>query len=256
MTFFSRNYDGLNNEQLFSIVLKMSAENLACCLRCQMTFKTHEELFVHSCAQIKTEKPELEDDNRIEKYVKILETFDQQDFKYDMDHQEFSESDSDYSPKKKSRKEKKCGSTKAKVAKKEEKVKPNVRKIKEDNHKVEGKKKRGRPKIKKEKPNEEFDDKLNILQDNICDGMNLDLTEEIIILILQQVDELCESIKIGDPDAQRTLEVNQNLNNAVSCYRSKLDLGKQLRVESETMIIIQKYLKKKGKALERLLGWI
>ena len=213
------------------MVLKMSAENLACCLKCQMTFKTHEELFVHSCAQIKVEKPELEDDNSIEKYTKLLNTFHQQDFKYDIDHQDFSESDSDYSPKKKSKKEKKFGRTK--VVKKKEKVKPNVRKIEEDNPKVEGKKKRGRPKIKKEKPNEEFDDKLNILQDNICDGMNLGLTEEFIIFILQQVDELCENIQNGDPDAQRKLEVNQNLNNAVSCYRSKLDLGKQLMVESD-----------------------
>jgi len=196
----------------------MSAENLACCLKCQMTFKTHEELFIHSCAQIKIEKPELEYDNCIEKYTKLLETFDQQDFKHDMD-QDFSESDSDYSPKKKSKKEKKCGSKK--VAKEKEKVKTNVRKIEGDNPKVEGKKKRGRPKIKKEKLNEEFDEKLNILQDNKCDGMNLDLTEEFIIFILQQVDELCENIKNGHPDAQRTLEVNENLNNAVSCYRIK-----------------------------------
>ena len=119
------------------MVLKMSAENLACCLKCQMTFKTHEELFVHSCAQIKVEKPELEDDNPIEKYTKLLNTLDQQDFKYDLDHQDFSESDSDYSPKKKSKKEKKFGKTK--VAKKKEKVIQNVRKIEEDNQKVEGK---------------------------------------------------------------------------------------------------------------------
>ena len=102
-----------------------------------MTFKTHEELFVHSCAQIKIEKPEPEDDNPIEKYTKLLNTLDQQDFKYDLDHQDFSESDSDYSPKKKSKKEKKFGKTK--VAKKKEIVKQNVRKIEEDNQKVEGK---------------------------------------------------------------------------------------------------------------------
>ena len=134
--FISRNYHDLNC-YLFSVVLKMSAENLACCLKCQMTFKTHEELFVHSCAQIKIEKPEPEDDNPIEKYTKLLNTLDQQDFKYDLDHQDFSESDSDYSPKKKSKKEKKFGKTK--VAKKKEIVKQNVRKIEEDNQKVEGK---------------------------------------------------------------------------------------------------------------------
>jgi len=128
----------------------MSVENLACCLKCQMTFKTHEELFVHSCAQIKIEKPELEDDNPIEKYVKILKTFDQQDFKHDTNHQDFS-------PKKRSKKEKKCGT--AKVAKKEEKVKPNVRKFE-----VEGKKKRERPKIKKEEPKDDFDEKINVVK--------------------------------------------------------------------------------------------
>jgi len=81
--------------------------------------------------------------------------------------------------------------------------------------------------MKNKKSKYEFDEKHDILEekkkDNLCDGMNLDLTEEFIILILQQVDELCENIKNGDPDDQRTLEVNQNLNNAVSCYRTKLD---------------------------------
>ena len=44
----------------------MSKENIACCMLCQMTFSTHEELFVHSCAQIKAEKPEPEDDGKVE----------------------------------------------------------------------------------------------------------------------------------------------------------------------------------------------
>ena len=45
---------------------------------------------------------------------------------------------------------------------------------------------------------------------------------EFISLILQQVDDLCEKIKHGDPDIQRALEVNKNLNDAVSCYVNKL----------------------------------
>ena len=53
------------------------------------------------------------------------------------------------------------------------------------------------------------------------DNYNLELSEEFISLILQQVDDLCENIKHGDPDIQRTLEVNKSLNDAVSCYRSK-----------------------------------
>merc|ERR1712204_95956 len=43
---------------------------------------------------------------------------------------------------------------------------------------------------------------------------NLQLSEEFIIFILTQVDNLCENIKNGDPDVERTLEVNQSLNNA------------------------------------------
>ena len=38
----------------------MIAEDIACCLMCNTTFATHEELFVHSCAQIKLETNELE----------------------------------------------------------------------------------------------------------------------------------------------------------------------------------------------------
>merc|ERR1711956_69391 len=36
------------------------------------------------------------------------------------------------------------------------------------------------------------------------------------------VDDLCENIQNGDPNLKRSLEVNQNLNNAVGCYRAKL----------------------------------
>jgi hypothetical protein len=54
--------------------------------------------------------------------------------------------------------------------------------------------------------------------------INLELSEQFINLILNQVDELCEIIKNGDPVIERTLQVNKNLNDAVSCYRSKVDL--------------------------------
>ena len=93
-------------------------------------------------------------------------------------------------------------------------------------------------KIKKEEPKYEFDEEPNILEEEkntkLSEGMNLDLTEEFINFVLQQVDELCENIKNGDPDNERTLEVNQNLNDAVSCYRGKLDLEKQITfIQSE-----------------------
>ena len=60
----------------------------------------------------------------------------------------------------------------------------------------------------------------------------LELSEEFVTAILRQVDELCENIQNGDPDLKRTLEVNQNLNNAVGCYRVKLV---ELKAESENI---------------------
>ena len=191
----------------------MSAEDLACCLKCQMTFTTHEELFVHSCIYIKVESNEFEEST-------ALDFSNERDFKHDIVQSNSSEGDSDYS-----RKKKKCKQRKMSKRKVE-----NVRKIGEDSPKIKGKMKRH--KIKKEKPKYEFDEEPNILEEEkstkLSEGMNLDLTEEFIIFILQQVDELCENIKNGDPDNERTLEVNQNLNNAVSCYRGKLDLEKQI----------------------------
>ena len=202
----------------------MSTEDLACCLKCQMTFKTHEELFVHSCVYIKVESNDFEDS-------KNLDFSKQREFKHQIVQSNPSESDSDYSPKKKKRKERRLLKRKIEDSR-------NNRKFGEDNPKLEGKKKRGRPKIKKEEPKYGFDEKLDILEekkkDNLCDGMNLDLTEEFIIFILRQVDELCDNIKNGDPDDQRTIEVNDNLYNAVSCYRSKLDVKEQIKFMSHS----------------------
>ena len=188
----------------------MSKENIACCLVCQMTFSTHEELFVHSCAQIKAEKPEPDDNNQIEKDEKVLETFVQQDFKYDMDPQDLSESDSVYCPKKKKiKKEKK--SRDSKVVKHKEKVRLNKKTFK--NYEYEA----------------DYPKQLDLALSN----SNLQLSEEFIIFILKQVNELCENIKNGDPDIERVIEVHQGLNNVVSCYRNKLSPEKQILIKSE-----------------------
>ena len=183
----------------------MSKENIGCCLVCQITFSTHEELFVHSCAQIKAENPEPEDE-------KLLETFVQQDFKYDMDCQDFSESDSDYSPKKKKiKKEKKSRGTN--IVKKKNKLKFKSKK-----------------KISK---NEEYEVDYQKQLDLAFSNSNLQPSEEFIIFILKQVDELCENIKNGDPDIERVIEVHQGLNNVMSCYRNKLSPEKQILIKSE-----------------------
>ena len=56
------------------VALIMSAKDLACCLKCQMTFTTHEELFVHSCVYIKVEKNDFEE-------LKELDFRDQREFR-------------------------------------------------------------------------------------------------------------------------------------------------------------------------------
>ena len=188
----------------------MSAEDLACCLKCQMTFTTHEELFVHSCIFIKVEANDFEEST-------ALDFSNEKDFKHEIVQSYPSETDSDYSHKKKKCKQRKMSKRKIETG--------------EDSQKTKDKMKR--QKIKKEKPKYEFDEEPDILEEEKNSKLS-DLTEEFIIFILQQVDELCEKIKNGDPDNERTLKVNQNLNNAVSCYRGKLDLEKQITfIQSE-----------------------
>ena len=89
---------------------------------CHVTFPSHEELFHHSCTQIKVENSELQDQKPINTNGKLLETFDtnQEDFKYDMDPPDEIESDSDYSPSKKK-------SKKSIVKKKEKKSKKSTK---------------------------------------------------------------------------------------------------------------------------------
>ena len=67
------------------------------------------------------------------------------------------------------------------------------------------------------------------------DNSNVELSERFIWFIIQQVDELCEYIKTGDPDMKRTREVNRKLNNAVDCYIIKLDSETQIFVEAENV---------------------
>merc|ERR1712008_341827 len=93
--------------------------------------------------------------------------------------QDLSESDSDYSPKKKKiKKEKKSRDTK--VVKKKEKVKSK----------------------KKTSKNDEYEADYQKQLDLALSNSNLQPSEEFIIFILKQVDELCENIKNGDPDIE------------------------------------------------------
>merc|ERR1719433_254134 len=56
--------------------------------------------------------------------------------------------------------------------------------------------------------------------------------EEFLNTVLELVDILCETIKTRDLNSSRGLEVSQNLNEAVSCYRIKL-LYKQIETENK-----------------------
>ena len=123
------------------------------------------------------------------------------------DERGLSENDSDCSPKKKKKKRK-------------------IETISEMKQREREKQKEAGSEVKlKVETNELLDEKQNI--------PNLELSEQFIVFILKQVDELCENIQNGDPDTKRSREINQNLNNAVSSYRSILNFGNEMFGHSE-----------------------
>ena len=73
---------------------------------------------------------------------------------------------------------------------------------------------------------------LDVKSEDLDIEDDLDLADDFIDTVLKQVESLCETITKGDPNLQRKLEVNQNLNEAVSCYRVKL-LYKQCKIEGK-----------------------
>merc|ERR1712223_1973835 len=52
---------------------------------------------------------------------------------------------------------------------------------------------------------------------------DLDLSEEFLSAIIKCVEDLTILITNGDPNIERTIDVNQKLNIAVVCYREMLD---------------------------------
>lgn len=74
--------------------------------------------------------------------------------------------------------------------------------------------------IKLEKPYSKVDGSLVYN----CDFFHLDVSEDFITTILKHVDDLCAIIRNGDTSLERTIEVNENLNDAVKCYKSQLHL--------------------------------
>ena len=184
----------------------MSAEDIACCLDCQMTFGNHEELTVHSCHQIKAEENS-----------QIRNFYDQENFKYELHPQDFAAMDSDYNQREMIR-------IKNKTQKK------LIQVLQDSKRSAEKQQTKVVPKtyVKEEANELEHNKQLNSTYDS-----NLELSEEFIIFILRQIDELCDNIKNCDPDIERALDVNKNLSNAVSCYRDKLNPEPHFRTEFE-----------------------
>ena len=60
---------------------------------------------------------------------------------------------------------------------------------------------------------------------------DIELSEEFLTTILKYINDLCDIISNGDPNLERKVEVIQNLNNDVTCYRNELDVKKQMLEE-------------------------
>ena len=60
------------------------------------------------------------------------------------------------------------------------------------------------------------------------------MSEEFLSEVLRLVDELCDVINSRDPDVERTVKVNQNLNEAVSCYRNNVLIDSKFHAIAET----------------------
>ena len=155
---------------------------------------THEELAGHASQQIKQEPKESSEDNKVQ-------FEEQEDFKYEINPPDFFENEENQENQE---------------IKEEEQKKVKKPKVKKP------KKKKPKVKVKEERSEFEYWNPLIPLDPN-----NIELSEDFIFFILRQVDVLCENIRNGDPDQERTLEVNRDLNKAVNCYRSKLDLQGQ-----------------------------
>ena len=228
----------------------MSAEDIAICSMCDITFNSHDEVIGHTCIEIKEEKLEMED---------IKDACD------------LSENDSEYCPKRKKSTRNTTTKSKIKEGQSKRKFKIDAKKRKRNPKNVseafkcskcvlsfsqkgslnrhvatihDGKKKNDVPKHHDLDTNDQTEGKLeletnelqvNEQKDEIVSS-NIELSEQFIVLILKQVDKLCENIKYGDPDLERRMEVNENLNNAVSCYRNKIFLIESKLDRNEVVI--------------------
>jgi hypothetical protein len=162
-----------------------------------MTFSNDQDLAMHSCdPKIKQEDQEKmeSDENKVHIFKPAL----------DMVEIKMEESES-------------------------EENKPLVQNFEENDENVplaKGKKSR-----KKKQSKKLLQDSLELSESasNLLEAYSdLDLSEDFLTSILKYVDDLCSIINDGDPNLERKVEVIQNLNNDVTCYRTQLEMKKQV----------------------------
>ena len=102
-------------------------------------------------------------------------------------------------------------------------------------------------KSRKKKPKKLLQDlELSESASNLLESYSdLDLSEDFLTSILKYVDDLCSIINDGDPNLERKVEVIQNLNNDVTCYRT------QLEMKREQVVIKKEKKEKKPKKAEK-----
>ena len=80
-----------------------------------------------------------------------------------------------------------------------------------------------KPKKPRKTPKKEFAFELPQMPPHMMEYYDVDVTEDFVAAILKYIDDLCLIISNGDPNVERVMNVNQGLNNAVNCYREKLN---------------------------------
>ena len=189
----------------------MSKEQIASCPLCQLTFSNHEELFVHSCEQIKVETYEFED----KKHSAFFEQSNEDVEKPTLNKKPKRKlvmcriCNKPFEGNYKSKRHEKVHIKKGQMIPPDEVFEPHTN--------------TETPELKTKVEIQEVED-FKVEEHYDLEYSDLDLSEEFLSAILKQVDELCDAIKNGDPNLEQTTIVNQNLNSAVSVYRDKLFL--------------------------------
>ena len=179
----------------------MDIEYTLRCQYCQLGFETDGDLTMHSCVEIKQESIERQ---------YLHEEADSADLNATNIGNQFDES-------------------KGNIFDHERdlvKVKMEETEDVEETKPLKLKKSRKRPKISSQLDLLGFPPQLG------DDYQDLELSEEFLTTIVKYVDDLCDIISNGDPNLVRTLEVNQNLNMAVNCYKNELDVKRQFLDQS------------------------